>query len=162
MQKHMIVGVLVLVLILGGAWFVMSENGMSEEVMTKPESTVPSAPPAPGVSVTIPDPNAPQPPAVKEFMMDSWMEKSADGTMSAHFSLAEMSVKKGDKVRVTINNTKGTHDFVIDEFGVKTETPEGVPTLVEFTADKVGDFEYYCSKYNHRSLGQKGMLHVTE
>ncbi len=97
--------------------------------------------------------------SVKEFSMNSWME-TKDGKMSAHFSLAEMRVKKGDTVRVTVTNTAGTHDFVLDEFGVKKDTPLNEPTVIEFVADKVGTFEYYCSKYNHRQIGQKGNLIV--
>ena len=96
---------------------------------------------------------------VKEFTIVSWME-TKDGKMSPHFSLAEMRVKKGDRVKISITNTAGTHDFVLDEFGVKVETPLNQTVVVEFTADKVGTFEYYCSKYNHRQLGQKGNLIV--
>jgi uncharacterized protein (DUF2344 family) len=41
---------------------------------------------------------------VKEFTMTSWMDK-IDGKMAAHFSLKEIVVKKGDKVRINITNT---------------------------------------------------------
>src|SRR3989339_2047247 len=51
---------------------------------------------------------------VKEFTIVSWME-TKDGKMSPHFSLAEMRVKKGDRVKISITNTAGTHDFVLDE-----------------------------------------------
>jgi len=37
------------------------------------------------------------------------------------YSLKEMRVKKGDIVRVKATNTKGMHDFTIDEFGVTSE-----------------------------------------
>lgn len=97
--------------------------------------------------------------AVKEFTMTSWMEKK-DDKMSAHFSLNEIKVKKGDKVKITITNTAGTHDFMLDEFNINQETPLNQPVVVEFIADKAGTFEYYCSKYNHRQLGQKGSLIV--
>ncbi|MSU74269.1 hypothetical protein EXS57_00645 [Candidatus Kaiserbacteria bacterium] len=96
---------------------------------------------------------------VKEFSMTSWME-TTDGKMSAHFSLNEIRVKKGDTVKITITNTAGTHDFVLDEFNVAKETPLNEPVVVEFVADKTGTFEYYCSKYNHRQIGQKGNLIV--
>jgi len=97
---------------------------------------------------------------VKEFTMTSWMDKTADGKMSAHFSLKEIKVKKGDTVKITITNTAGTHDFMLDEFNIAKETPLNQPVVVEFVADKVGTFEYYCSKYNHRQIGQKGNLIV--
>ena len=69
-------------------------------------------------------------------------------------------MKKGDTVKISITNTAGTHDFTLDEFGIKQETPVGQTVVVQFVADKVGTFEYYCSKYNHRALGQKGNLIV--
>jgi nitrous oxide reductase len=96
---------------------------------------------------------------VKEFKMTSWMD-NIDGKMAAHFSLKEIRVKKGDKVRIIITNTAGNHDFVLDEYKLNLETPLNKPVIVEFTADKVGTFEYYCSKYNHRAIGQKGNLIV--
>jgi nitrous oxide reductase len=99
--------------------------------------------------------------SVKEFTMTSWLDK-VDGQMKAHFSLAEIRVKKGDTVRINITNTAGVHNFVIDEFGIKKETPVNEPVVVEFVADKVGTFEYYCSKYNHRMIGQRGNLVVEE
>ncbi len=95
----------------------------------------------------------------KEFKMNSWMEKNGK-VMSAHFSLNEIKVKKGDKVKIYITNTSGTHNFVIDKYNINVETPEKATTLVEFTADKVGSYEFYCSKFNHRSLGQRGILTV--
>ncbi len=98
---------------------------------------------------------------VKEFALDSFM-KMDGATFSAGFSVKDITVKKGDRVRITVNNTAGVHDFVIDEFDVKKDTPEGQKTVIEFVADKAGDFTYYCSKYNHRELGQVGTLHVTE
>jgi len=34
--------------------------------------------------------------------------------------------------------------------------------IIEFTADKVGEFEYYCSMPGHRQAGQFGKLIVKE
>jgi hypothetical protein len=36
----------------------------------------------------------------------------------------------------------------------------GASDVVEFTADKAGTFEYYCSVGNHRAMGMKGTLTV--
>lgn len=94
---------------------------------------------------------------VKEFAMTAYYDESGKW-----FSLKEMSVKKGDTVRVKVTNTKGMHDFVVDELGVKKELPLNEEVTVEFTADKVGDFVYYCSKPGHRAGGQWGTLKVTE
>lgn len=77
------------------------------------------------------------------------------------FEQKEIVVNQGDTVRVTFRNTGGTHDFVIDEFNVKTtQLQAGSEETVEFVADKPGTFEYYCSVGNHRAMGMKGTLIV--
>ena len=91
----------------------------------------------------------------KEFAMDSYYDEKG-----VWFSVKEIRVKKGDRVRIAVTNTKGMHDFVIDEFGVKQETPLNEKTMIEFVADKTGTFEYYCSKPGHRAKGQWGKLIV--
>ena len=77
------------------------------------------------------------------------------------FSLKQMKVKKGDKVRVTFKNAEGFHDFRLDEFTVATSKLQaGGEEVVEFIADKAGTFEYYCSVGKHRAMGMKGNLIV--
>ena len=53
-------------------------------------------------------------------------------------------------------------NFNLDEFGVFTETPLDKTVSVEFTADKVGEFIYYCTKPGHRANGHWGTLKVVE
>ncbi len=77
------------------------------------------------------------------------------------FDPSEIRVKKGDIVTINFQNSGGNHDFVIDEFNVKTKVIAGGESdSVTFTADKVGTFEYYCSVGNHRAMGMKGNLIV--
>lgn len=161
-QKSLLIGLAGILIVGGGLFFVLGDRAPSMSYENK-EATSPLPPvvPSAGVAVTVPPASTTTSGSVKEFSMTSWME-TIDGKMSAHFSLSEMVVKKGDTVRVKVKNTKGTHDFKIDEFNVALDTPEGQEVMVEFVADKVGDFEYYCSKYNHRQIGQKGTLRVTE
>ncbi|MDQ5969283.1 MAG: plastocyanin [Patescibacteria group bacterium] len=147
-MKNFIIFIIVVLVLVGGYMFFSRDKGV-EDTLTPPVADNTSTDVSSATSTA----------SVKEFTMTSWME-TKDGKMSAHFSLPEMRVKKGDTVRVTITNTAGTHDFVLDEFGVKKDTPLNEPVVVEFVADKVGTFEYYCSKYNHRQLGQKGNLIV--
>ncbi len=96
---------------------------------------------------------------VKEFVMQSYYSPEQGRPF---FSLNEMAVKKGDRVRVKVTNTMGVHDFAIDEFGIKRETPLNQEQVIEFTADKAGEFVYYCSKPGHRAAGQWGTLKVSE
>jgi len=102
-------------------------------------------------------------------------DKSEDGAMmeegevkeftvegkNFEFSLSSIEVNKGDKVKITFKNTGGTHDWVIDEFNARTKVIKTDESdTVEFTADKVGSFEYYCSIGSHRAMGMKGTLTV--
>jgi heme/copper-type cytochrome/quinol oxidase subunit 2 len=96
---------------------------------------------------------------IKEFTMTAYYDPALKKPV---FSLPEMSVKKGDMVKVKITNTMGMHDFTIDEFNVAKELPLNEEVIVEFTPDKVGEFVYYCSKPGHRANGQWGTLRVTE
>ena len=90
--------------------------------------------------------------AVKEFTISA---------KNFNFAPNTMTVKKGDRVRITLANGDGFHDLVIDEFGVATKKINtGMTEVVEFTADKTGSFEYYCSVGSHRMMGMKGTLVV--
>jgi plastocyanin len=77
------------------------------------------------------------------------------------FSPTAITVKQGDRVQITFKNNNGFHDFVIDEYGVATKQAQSPATeVLEFTADKLGSFEYYCSVGTHRAMGMKGTLLV--
>ncbi len=79
------------------------------------------------------------------------------------FAPSAMTVKKGDNVVITFKNGDGFHDFVIDELNVRTaQIQDGAQETVTFVADKAGTFEYYCSVGQHRAMGMKGTLTVTE
>jgi len=79
------------------------------------------------------------------------------------YSLAEIRVKQGETVHITLKNTEGVHDFKLDEFGAGTKTLQaGEEETIEFVADKIGSFEYYCSIGNHRAQGMVGTLIVEE
>jgi plastocyanin len=75
-----------------------------------------------------------------------------------------MRVNRGDTVRVTFINERGTHDWSIDEFALAGTAvlQEGEQETIEFIADQAGEFEYYCSVGNHRELGMVGTLIVEE
>ena len=98
---------------------------------------------------------------VKEFSFDSFVE-FVDGQPKPQFSLKEITVNKGDKVKLKTTNTKGMHDFKLDEFGIYASTPLNQEVVVEFTANKVGEFVYYCNQPGHRQAGQWGTLKVLE
>lgn len=79
------------------------------------------------------------------------------------FEPSALTVKKGEKVQIHFKNSEGFHDFKIDAFNVASaKLNGGQDASVEFTADKTGTFEYYCSVGSHRAMGMKGTLTVTE
>ena len=98
---------------------------------------------------------------IKEFAMQSY-SNMVNGKPAPRYSLQEMTVKKWDIVKVKITVTKGMHNFNIDEFNVHFATPINQETVVEFVADKVWKFIYYCSMPGHRANGHWGTLTVTE
>lgn len=97
----------------------------------------------------------------REIEIESFT-KIVDGKYFPQFSPKEITVKKGEAVRLKINATSGKHDFKIDELNVYSDTPVGQVTVIDFTPDKAGKFVYYCTKPKHRDLGQWGTLTVTE
>lgn len=98
---------------------------------------------------------------VKEFSMESFLTMNGDKPQP-QYSVKEITVKKGDMVKITITATKGMHNFNIDELNIHAETPLNTPTVVEFAADKAGTYIYYCSMPGHRENGHWGTLTVTE
>lgn len=126
-----------------------------------PETVNTNNTPTPEVVPDAPEANKPviNQAAVKEFTMTSFVEFVGDQP-KPQYSLKEITVNQGDKVRLKITVTKGTHDFNLDEFNVKAATPLNQAVVVEFTADKAGEFIYYCSMPGHRSNGHWGTLKV--
>lgn len=77
------------------------------------------------------------------------------------YDLEDITVQEGDEVTINFRSNEGTHDFVIDELDVATDTiTEGQETSVTFVADQTGTFEFYCSVGNHRAQGMVGTLTV--
>ncbi len=149
-MKNNIVIVLVLIaLAAGGIWYVSgskpqsdsmeSEKKMMQETVTPADSSSPSGIMEEGT--------------VKEITVEGFEFK---------FAPATLTFKKGETVKLTLKNTgKMPHDFVIDELGVKTKVINGGETdTIEFTPDKTGSFEYYCSVGKHREMGMKGTATV--
>lgn len=80
---------------------------------------------------------------------------------SFYYKPAQLTVKKGEKIKLVLTAVDMMHDFNIDELGVKVPiTKSGGTNSVEFVADKTGTFEYYCSVGQHRSKGQVGKITI--
>lgn len=85
---------------------------------------------------------------------------SVEGGMY-YYKPNKIVVKKGVPVKVTFVSVEGMHDFVVDDLDVKSKiVTEGKTTEVEFTVDKAGEYEFYCSVGDHKARGMVGTLVV--
>ncbi len=164
MNKTILIVLIALLLLIGG--YVLLQNGGEEDSSQEaPAPAVQSTPDTRGTQAQPPvseggveevstadAPDAPVTSETKEFVVT--------GT-NFEFSVKEMRVSKGDRVRIVFRNAGGVHDWTIDEFGAATQVIQaGQEEVIEFVADKTGVFEYYCSVGNHRQLGMRGKLIV--
>ncbi len=162
-MKNIVIVLVVVALLAAGGWYYMNMNQAPADLGS---GTVETGMPVPGTEgVNEMEVNAPKDvmtgqasgkvaASVKEFTVEGG---------KFYFAPTTFSVKKGDTVRVTFVNKDGFHDFVIDEFNVKTKQINGgEKEVIEFVADTAGSFEYYCSVGTHRAMGMKGTLVVTE
>ena len=85
-------------------------------------------------------------------------------TMTAkkyEFDPSLITVKKGEKVRLIITATDRDHGFKLDAFEINQVLKKGDTEIIEFTANKVGTFEFKCSVYCGKGHhGMKGKLVV--
>lgn len=143
------------------AWALASLGAMALLTACNPQPSDVGTPPADDTAVVENDPAAIDPAESatsfnltaegREFFLDGEGEGNPD-----------LVVQQGDTVEVTLCVTGGTHDWVVDEFDVATDTLSagGECGTVEFVADQVGEFEYYCSVGSHRAEGMVGRLVV--
>lgn len=146
-RNLVLIGLLIL-FVLGaiGAFFIFSKSKTQTPATT--QSLLPTGTSGTNAEVT----DRPIDTVPKEFVVEASPFK---------FAPSEITVKKNDTVRITLTNKEGTHDFVLDEFNVRTKQFQaGQSETIEFIADKVGSFEYYCSVGNHRQMGMVGKLIV--
>lgn len=81
------------------------------------------------------------------------------------FNPATLSVKKGEKVAITIVNKDAAqdHTLVLTDFNVKSKTVKpGQKETLNFTASKTGEFNFQCDVPGHKDGGMVGKLTVTE
>lgn len=150
-KQVLVIAVLVLLVLGVGGWFLMNSNktqtSNSEVVQTTSQPD----------SDTVTTNNT----STSDSTSSGQVKELTVTGSSFKFEPSNLTVNKGDKVKITFKNSGGMHNFVIDEFNVKTKViPAGQEEVVEFTADKAGTFEFYCGVGNHRAMGMKGMLEV--
>ncbi len=101
-----------------------------------------------------PTPTATAQGGVKEFTMTAkqW-----------EFQPSEITVKKGDTVRLKITSIDVNHGFALPDFNVNARLEPNKEVVVEFTADKAGTFSFFCSVVcGSGHSGMKGTLIVED
>ena len=72
------------------------------------------------------------------------------------FSPERIEVPLGERVRLNVVSTDGTHGFQVKELGLNARIPaSGRPMTVELTPKEAGTFEITCSEYcgsGHRRM----------
>jgi cytochrome c oxidase subunit 2 len=61
------------------------------------------------------------------------------------FEPAVIKVKQGDHVKLVVTATDRDHGIKIAGYNINQRLDKGVPTTVEFTADRAGTFPFECS-----------------
>ncbi|MDA1337952.1 MAG: cupredoxin domain-containing protein [bacterium] len=166
-------GALILIGVLGVAGFVMSNNKSGDTIIMTEENKDLGA-----EAMETPTPEVNESKNMEEIQAEMIKESGANEAMvesdvntvvinvtgeNFKFLPNTITVKKGQAVKVNFESTNGSHNFVVDEFNAKTtQVNTDATTSVEFVADQVGSFEYYCSVGQHRANGMVGTLTVTE
>jgi len=100
------------------------------------------------ISVSAPEVNTSSSP-VQEFVMTAKNWSFDPGTIT---------VKQGERVRFKIKSVDVEHGFALPDFGIDKKLEPGKEVVVEFVADKKGEFSFYCSVFcgqGHREMTGK-------
>jgi len=71
--------------------------------------------------------------------------------MRSHFTPGQISVNVGDTVRIHLTNIEttenATHTFTVPAYNIQATLDPGEVVNVEFKADRVGSFAFYCAQF---------------
>ena len=74
---------------------------------------------------------------------------------------SQITVQAGDTVKLKIKSIDVLHGFTIPALGISANLEPDSITTIEFVAERVGEFQFYCSVYcgaGHR--GMQGLIIV--
>ncbi len=79
-----------------------------------------------------------------------------------NFEPAEISVKKGDTVRLKLISDDVPHSLLIQDLGINQTITKGKPAEVTFTAKNAGTFQGRCGRFCGSGHGKMTFtVHVT-
>lgn len=138
----MMIGVVITGILLLGGYVLFTNKGAGSSTQTIPTQT----PQDTQITVTTTPADSSAAGNVQEFTLTA---------KRFEFSPANITVKEGDTVKLTINSLDVPHGFAIDELGIKQDIEVGKPTTIEFIATQKGTFRFYCSLFcgsGHREM----------
>jgi nitrite reductase (NO-forming) len=74
-----------------------------------------------------------------------------------------LMVHEGETVQINLINGEGAeHDIVVEQYAARSDRVlgKGASSTVAFTADRAGEFIYFCSIPGHRQAGMEGRIQV--
>jgi nitrite reductase (NO-forming) len=74
-----------------------------------------------------------------------------------------LNVHEGETVQINLINGEGAeHDIVVEQYAVRSDRVVGkaASSTMSFTADRTGEFIYFCSVPGHRESGMEGRVQV--
>ncbi len=161
MNKGLIIALVVVAIVVVGGAALFGGNLTSTETATPtPQQTTQQVPADIGSDVEE---------KVVEENGDA-MEEDGDAMVEAReiivdgeefsFSPARISVKEGEKVKLTFNNVGSfPHNLKVEGLNIGTSTIGGGESeTIEFTVEEGGTYSTFCSVANHRAQGMEGVL----
>ncbi len=78
------------------------------------------------------------------------------------FTPDTINTKVGERVKVTLDNTKGTlkHNIKQADLNIDTAVEAGQKATFEFTATKAGTYDFICDVPGHKEAGMVGKIIV--
>lgn len=104
---------------------------------------------------------APTPSPTTQGFVSEIKEINVVGTEFS-FNPASISVKPGERVKITFQNSGRTpHNLVIEGLDMATKTIGGGQTdVIGFIAPASGTYNFFCSIPGHRASGMEGSLKI--
>ncbi len=128
MRKSLLLGLLIIFLFVAACTPTQPRTPRQTETASNiPTSTTPEPTNTPAPEVEAP---------VKEFHITA---------QQFQFDPDTITVNKGDKVRIILTSLDVEHGFAIREFNVNAAVSKGQEQTIEFVADNIGDFDFFCS-----------------
>ena len=79
------------------------------------------------------------------------------------FEPAEITVKKGEDVMLTLHSSDVSHGLLIEDLGVRVEVPKGESKSVKLKTDAAGDYIGKCAHFCGSGHGSMTLfIHVVE